>query len=101
MKITKGEYLKALETIKEYKCQFENEKYKPFDEVYVGDYVECVHKYDMNSKNLILNKQYFVHDVWISPLSGRTRIRIRTENGRRKNINFDTIYFKALRDKKL
>lgn len=100
-KISKDEYFKALETIKEYKAQFENEKYKPFDEIQVGDYLECVNKYELSSKNWILGKKYFVHDTWISPRDGRLVARLRQENGKRYNIKEDSIYFKALRHETL
>jgi hypothetical protein len=105
MKITKEEYLKALDIVEQYHLEFKfkkkaieynTSKYKPIKELQVGDSVEYVNL-NLKYNTFTLNKVYTVVQIW--GLNDKERIggfAIRNDKNSRRSIREYTPHFKAL-----
>jgi hypothetical protein len=96
--ITREDYLKALDIVEAYHKQLNvahvGRSYKGFDELKIGDNVECVLVHIQNLKCLTKGKKYEVIDIYESNYRGTT-FYIKDDRGKKKHYAKSNSQFKA------
>lgn len=95
--ITREQYLEALDIVEAYHQQLRQysvgRSYKGFDELKIGDNVECVLVHIQSLKCLTKGKKYEVLDVYETV--GGIAFCIRDDNGKKKQYAKSNSQFKA------
>lgn len=95
--ISREEYLKALDIVEAYHKQLNKNierNYKGFNELKIGDYVECVAVHTQNIKCLTKGKKYEVINIYGSDWKA-TVFYIKDDNGKKKHYATSNSQFKA------